>query len=96
VGVYYLMRKESINPQLLALKKEEKITKPPTLGRAHFNQVSNFEHDPKTNQRSNFEYVHKTNRVSNFGRAHFNQLGNFGPTLFNQVSNFGRTPSPIS
>jgi hypothetical protein len=64
--MYYRKRKESINPQLLALKKEEKITKPPTLGRTHFYQLSNFGRAPKTNQ------------VSNFGRAHFNQVSNFG------------------
>ncbi len=40
--LYYRERKESINAQLLALKKKKKITKPPGLGRAQINQLGNF------------------------------------------------------
>jgi hypothetical protein len=40
--LYYRERKESINPQLLALKKKKKITKSPILGRTLINQLINF------------------------------------------------------
>jgi hypothetical protein len=40
--LYYRERKESINPQLLALEKKKKIIKPPSLGRAQINQLGNF------------------------------------------------------
>jgi hypothetical protein len=42
--LYYQKQKESISPQLQALKKEEKITKPP-LGRAPFNQSNHSGRD---------------------------------------------------
>jgi hypothetical protein len=66
---------ESVSPRadlfrqlLAATRRRRKITKPPSLGRAPFNQVSNFERAP-------------FNQVSNFGRAPFNQVSNMGEPL---------------
>jgi hypothetical protein len=61
-------RADLFHQLLAATKRRRKITKPPSLGRAPFNQVSNFGRAP-------------FNQVSNFGRAPFNQVGNIGAPL---------------
>jgi hypothetical protein len=73
--IFVSPRADLFHQLLAATKRRRKITKPPSLGRAPFNQVSNFGRAP-------------FNQVSNFGRAPFNQEGNMSaPLLVSKTKN---------
>ncbi len=82
--LYYRKRKDSINPQLLALKKkEEKNHRTSHLCARPFQSTKQLLARP-------------FNQVSNFGRAPFNQVGNMGMPKNPPPPSYPRAPSLLS